>query len=155
MDEEINDDIVLQRTGIQNQEEIMDLDKNLSCCKVKENLDKDIVAEMEERLREAENLDSDSEKEPESTPVSLPEARNCIKKKKTPTEVLQQAAEDVKQHRPSLRQAAEVYSLNFITLFWYVKTLKCGMPNLKIKTGYAKSRLFFSDTQEKELIEHN
>lgn len=65
---------------------------------------------------------------------------------KAPPDVVQQAAEDVIQHGTSLRQAAEAYNVNFMTLFWYVKKLKCGMPNLEIKTGYAKPRQFFSDT---------
>ncbi|KAI4469713.1 hypothetical protein MML48_1g14569 [Holotrichia oblita] len=50
----------------------------LFCYDEKENLDEDIVDEMKERPREAENTDSDSEEEIKPTPATLPEARKCI-----------------------------------------------------------------------------
>ncbi|KAK9687960.1 hypothetical protein QE152_g35896 [Popillia japonica] len=54
MDEDINDDIVIKETEIQNQEEFIDLDKDLSCYDEKQNLGEDIIDEMKGRIREAE-----------------------------------------------------------------------------------------------------
>ncbi|KAF2880931.1 hypothetical protein ILUMI_25238 [Ignelater luminosus] len=80
-----------------------------------------------------------------------------INRGKTPPEVLQQAAEDVVQHDTSLRQAAEAYNVNIITLISYVQ--KTEMHSAKIFFGLsttdAKSLAYEYGKENGITVPHN
>lgn len=67
-----------------------------------------------------------------------------------PKEVFQQAS-DALTAGTSIRQAALMYNVNFMTLSRFIRKQKEGLP---VHVGYKKPRQLFNDDQEKELGEY-